>query len=241
MFILSQIKGGIIMAQIPYTTLFLLQSVDGKISTGIGSDMLDIDKNFPTIAGLKEGLYQYYDEEQETDLWSLNSGKVMEKMGVNVNPFPDKTVVNFVVIDNTHLNEHGVEHFAHRSKLCVIVTSNLHHPAFKVKNNYDNIKIIFMHNFNARLMLERLYALGCDRLTIQTGGTLNSIFVREKLIDYVNIVVAPVLIGGSDTPSLVDGESIINLSDLSKLGVLKLDEVKKLKYNYLQLKYKFIK
>lgn len=229
------------MAQMPYTTLFLLQSVDGKISTGIGTDKLDVDRNFPMITGLKEGLYQYYDEEKETDLWSLNSGKVMEKIGVNVNPFPDKTIVNFVIIDNTHLNEHGVEYFALRSKLCVIVTSNLHHPVFKVKDKYDNIKIMFMHKLNPRLMMERLYKLGCDYLTIQTGGTLNAIFVREKLIDYVNIVVAPVLIGGSETPSLVDGESITSVADLSKLGVLELDEVKKLKYNYLQLKYKFIK
>lgn len=65
----------------PITTLFMLMSVDGKISPG-ASDLLDVDKDFPSIAGLKEGLHQYYEIEQTTDLWSLNTGRVQAKLGV---------------------------------------------------------------------------------------------------------------------------------------------------------------
>ena len=56
----------------PITTLFMLMSVDGKISTG-AEDELDVDRDFPRINGVKEGLYQYYEIEKTTDLWSLNS------------------------------------------------------------------------------------------------------------------------------------------------------------------------
>lgn len=56
----------------PITTLFMLMSVDGKISTGT-VDELDVDRDFPRINGVKEGLYQYYEIEKTTDLWSLNS------------------------------------------------------------------------------------------------------------------------------------------------------------------------
>ena len=52
----------------PITTLFMLMSVDGKISTG-AIDNLDVDKDFPKIAGVREGLHQYYEIEQTTDLW----------------------------------------------------------------------------------------------------------------------------------------------------------------------------
>lgn len=41
------------------TTLFMLMSVDGKISTG-STDELDVDRDFPKIPGVKEGLHQYY-------------------------------------------------------------------------------------------------------------------------------------------------------------------------------------
>ena len=51
----------------PITTLFMLMSLDGKISPG-ASDELDVDKDFPRIDGLKEGLPQYYEIEQTTDI-----------------------------------------------------------------------------------------------------------------------------------------------------------------------------
>lgn len=94
----------------PITTLFMLMSVDGKISTG-ATDDLDIDKDFPKIAGVREGLHQYYEIEQTTDLWSLNSGRVQAKLGVNTKEMPDKTPVSFVIIDNDHLNKNGVLYF----------------------------------------------------------------------------------------------------------------------------------
>ena len=68
--------------QKPRTTLFMLMSFDGKISTGIGKG-LDFDKDLPNIKGIKEGLNQYYELEQKTDIVSFNSGKVMAKIGVN--------------------------------------------------------------------------------------------------------------------------------------------------------------
>lgn len=64
----------------PMTTLFMLMSVDGKISTG-NSDALDFDTDLPQIAGVKAGLQQYYALEQQTDLTSLNTGRVMQKLG----------------------------------------------------------------------------------------------------------------------------------------------------------------
>ena len=44
----------------PITTLFMLESLDGKISSG-SSDVLDADKDFCRIDGVKEGLHQYYE------------------------------------------------------------------------------------------------------------------------------------------------------------------------------------
>ena len=90
----------------PITTLFMLSSVDGKISTG-ATDELDVDRDFPLIPGVAEGLHQYYEIEQTTDLWSLNSGRVQAKMGVNDKPMPKKSPVSFVLLDNSHLTEGG--------------------------------------------------------------------------------------------------------------------------------------
>ena len=74
----------------PITTLFMLMSVDGKISTGAADD-LDVDRDFPQIPGVREGLHQYYELEQTTDLWTLNSGRVQAKIGANAKEAPRKT------------------------------------------------------------------------------------------------------------------------------------------------------
>ena len=60
---------------------------------------------------------------------------------------------------------------------------------------------------------------GCDRLTIQSGGMVNGLFLREKLFDFVDVVVAPVLIGGKDTATLIDGRSLQARGELTQLGV----------------------
>lgn len=221
----------------PVTTLFMLMSVDGKISTG-ATDELDFDKDLPNIEGVKEGLQQYYEIEQTTDLWSLNSGRVQKKMGVNEKEFPQKTPVSFVLIDNHHLTERGVRYFCVKSKEFVLVTSNKKHPAFQVKE--QNLHVIFQERLDLLGMLHQLKKLGCERITIQTGGTLNEMFLRKKLFDYIDIVIAPVLIGGKDTSTLIDGESVISINELSKLGVLQLENVKVLENSYVRMRYKVV-
>lgn len=222
----------------PITTLFMLMSVDGKISTG-AADELDLDKDFPYIAGVSEGLHQYYEIEQTTDLWSLNSGRVQAKIGVNTREMPNRTSVSFVLIDNKHLNENGIRYFCALSKKFVLITSNVEHPAFNIKES--NLHIIYQKELSLKDALIKLKSeYGCEKITIQTGGTLNGLFLREKLFDYVDIVVAPVLIGGKDTSTLIDGKSLFSEKELPKLGVLKLQECVILENSYLRLRYEVI-
>jgi len=223
----------------PISTLFMLMSVDGKISTG-STDDLDVDKDFPKIKGIKEGLHQYYDIEQTTDLYSLSSGKVQAKIGANM---PQKNIsklpVSFLLIDNKpHLNNIGVDNFIRKSKKLFIITTNKSHPAFNRKDE-DNLKIIYYENEIdfIDLFMKLKETFNIDNLTIQTGATLNSVFLRQKLIDKISIVVAPALIGGGKTPSLIGGKSLSSIDDLKNIKALKLVDIKKLNNSYIHLKY----
>lgn len=227
----------------PITTLFLIESLDGKISTG-DNDNLDVDKDFKRIVGVKEGLKQYYDIESRTDIVSLNSGRVMEKIGLNERKEePEKMPVSFIIIDNKpHLNEKGVEYLAKWVKTLYLVTINKDHPAYKVKENYPNIKVIQYDNEIdlSDLMTKMKNQYGIKRITIQSGGTLNSEWVRKGLIDNVSIVIAPCLIGGVNTQSLIGGESLHTEEDLKLLKALKLVKNETLKNSYIHLKYEVI-
>jgi 2,5-diamino-6-(ribosylamino)-4(3H)-pyrimidinone 5'-phosphate reductase len=125
------------------------------------------------------------------------------------------------------------------AKEFVLITSNANHPAFDVDES--NLHIIRQNGPSLKEALAELKSeYGCERITIQSGGTLNSLFLHEKLFDYIDIVIAPVLIGGKDTPTLIDGKSLLSESKLSKIGVLKLQECMVLKKSYLRLRYKVI-
>ena len=222
----------------PITTLYMLMSVDGKISTG-ATDELDVDQDFPKISGIREGLHQYYEIEQTTDLWSLNTGRVQAKMGVNTRNIPEKGPVSFVIVDNQHLTEHGVRYFCALSQQFVLVTTNRDHPAFSV--DAPNMRIFYQKELSLGQMLVSLKEeCGCERLTIQSGGSLNGLFLREKLLDHVDIVVAPALIGGKDTSTVIDGRSLLSVEELSDIGVLKLRKCTVLEDSYLRLQYDVI-
>ena len=227
----------------PVTTLFMLECLDGKISSG-SSDCLDADRDWSRIDGVKEGLQQYYEIEQTTDLYSLNTGRVMAKIGINDRgDIPNKSPVSFIIIDNKpHLNERGIEYLCKWVKTLYLVTTNKNHIAYEMQAKFENLVILNYDMLDLKLLLEDLYdKYNIYRLTIQSGGNLNGLFLREDLIDYVNIVIAPLLVGGRDTSTLVDGESIKSIDELDKLKALELLECKKLENSYIQLKYKVIR
>jgi len=221
----------------------MLSSVDGKISTG-DTDVMDVDKDLPTIKSISEGLKQYYDLEMSTDLFSLNSGRVFEKIGFNdKKDVPKKLPVTFVVIDNKpHLDKNGITYLSQRAKNVIIVTTNKLHPAFELKNGLGNIHITYYENtINFEDLFTKLKTeYGADRLTIQSGGTLNAEFIRKGLVDHISLVVAPALIGGKNTSTLMDGESLHTANELSKIKTLELEEATKLNNSYIHLRYKVL-
>ena len=131
-------------------------------------------------------------------------------------------------------------HFCARSQKFVLVTENKNHPAFNVEA--DNLYIMYQDKLNLVEMLVKLKSnFGCKRITIQTGGTINSLFLREGLFDYIDIVVTPALIGGKSTSTLIDGESFTSVADLDKIGVLKLQSCEQLENSYLRLQYEIVR
>ncbi len=221
----------------------MLQSVDGKISTG-DVDERDVDTDLPKLDEIGKGLKQYYDLEKHTDPVSFITGRVLEKVGINEkNLDAEQSPVSFVVVDSKpHINAHGCEYLAKRYKMIYVVTTNDNHPAVYLKKKYPNIKVMlyadkidFIDVFR-KLKNEHMI----DKMTIQSGSTLNAHLLRLGLIDEISVVIAPCLIGGEDTKSLIGGDSIRTEEDLKKIKPLKLISCEILESSYLHLKYEVI-
>jgi 2,5-diamino-6-(ribosylamino)-4(3H)-pyrimidinone 5'-phosphate reductase len=220
-------------------------SVDGKITSG-KSNELDSDKDWKRIAGVKEGFYQYYQHEMEIAKNSLNTGRVMEKIGINerVNDPAKNNDLSFFIVDRKpHLDNSGVRYLAKWVNRLFIVTNNLNHPGYAEKETLSNIEMIYYEeDIDFQDLLFRIKdSYGIEKLTIQSGGTLNTILVRKGLIDHLCIYVVPLLVGGSDTSSLLDGISITTEAELFNLKALVLTKCEALKDSYIRLEYDVIK
>jgi 2,5-diamino-6-(ribosylamino)-4(3H)-pyrimidinone 5'-phosphate reductase len=217
--------------------------LDGKITTG-STDNMDSDLDWKRIVGVKEGFPQYYKVEHSLGPNYLNSGRVLEKVGFNnKKEVPQKEPLNFVVVDRKpHLNKNGVDYLCKWLENLFIVTNNPKHPAFELKSKYSNLEIIFYEtqiDF-ADLLMKLRKKHKIDKLTIESGGTLNSLFFRLGLVDHVSVVVAPLIVGGEDTSSLVDGFSLTEQTQLHFLKALKLRDCKRLENSYVLLEYDVI-
>lgn len=218
-------------------TLFMIMSVDGKISTG-ASDSLDIDIDFPHIPGLQEGLYQYYEIESSISYTSFNTGRTMAKIGVNTrSDIPKKIPCTFIIVDNQpHLTSSGLHYLCTWLKRLILITTNPSHPAFT--SDEENLHIIYQETLDlAQVFHEAENTFDIHEVCIQSGASMNGRLIREHLIDYVDVVIAPVLIGGKDTATLADGESLQLPHELALLETMTLQSCTVLQHHYIRLQY----
>ena len=66
---------------------------------------------------------------------------------------------------------------------------------------------------------------------------MNARLIREGLVDRILLVIAPALIGGRDTPTPMDGESLHATAELSRIKALDLVQATPLRDSYVLLEY----
>lgn len=70
-------------------------------------------------------------------------------------------------------------------------------------------------------MLRYLSSIGVERLMVEGGGTLISSLIANKLVDEMRIYYAPMIIGGSKSPTICDGNSKVvrcTIERIEKVG-----------------------
>lgn len=222
-------------------TLFLLTSVDGKITTGL-TPSFDFDKDFAEDSYLNKGLQQYYDIEKTTDIWSVISSNIAVKLGAEEGKYPANFIpVNFVVIGNK-LSTNAMESIAANCNSVIFVMTD--RVKFNIRMRQiraNNVSFLYYDVLDPVKMFKHIYEdRHAEAVTIQTGGTLNRLFFAHKCINYIDIVVAPTIVGGSNTTSMVSGWDRVEWNDLEALPHLEVIEIVRLKDNYVRMRYKVI-
>ena len=211
----------------PKTTLFLLQSLDGKLSLDDSFEH-DFELEFVKDPLLKVGLNRYYNLELSTSDWSLTTGKTQCKMYELFGSDPIKRVpVTTIIVDSTHLTKDVLRWLLKKFRRVIIVTSNENHVGLRV----SGVEVLSYEGEHFGPVFEFLYEMGCRELTIQSGGMLNGSLISQGLVDMLKLVVAPVIIGNDNAPSIA--------RTMPSLSKFKLTETKNSTDSFLYLTYSF--
>ncbi|BAM69446.1 MULTISPECIES: 2,5-diamino-6-(ribosylamino)-4(3H)-pyrimidinone 5'-phosphate reductase [unclassified Methanothermobacter] len=194
----------------PYVILNAAMTLDGKIATKTGSS---------EISG-EEDLRRVHELRRECDAIMVG--------------------INTVLADDPRLTVHRVDAEEGDNPVRVVVDSRARTPLdFRVLNDEAptvigvsesapisrvnelrkraEVVVAGKDRVDLRLLLERLHEMGVRRLMLEGGSTLNYSMLTEGLVDEVRVCIAPMIAGGREARTLVDGEGIDDMSDAIKL------------------------
>ena len=87
-----------------------------------------------------------------------------------------------------------------------------------------------------RGLMPILYAKGIRKVLLEGGGELNWSMLSNRLVDEVIVTVEPVIVGGRDAKTLVEGEGFAKIDNAIRLilrDISKIDDEVVLRYNII--------
>ncbi|WP_181898639.1 RibD family protein [Halobacillus trueperi] len=221
----------------PEVVLNVFSSIDGKITTAPKRDVAEW-----TAAGIdgeaQEVTHQLYDE---LDCDGLVSGSesliVWGANGVELDRpiYEPKKSKAYIVFDGR-----GRIDWYQTEGLLVVTREDV---SKKYIQQLEEKGITYISagtgaHIDLPLALHKLYELGYRRLGLSGGGVINGAFLRQGLIDEISLVIAPLAIGGTTTPSIFDSEDLKELNDVTRI---ELKNMKTVGNGSIWLHYKVMK
>lgn len=111
------------------------------------------------------------------------------------------------------------------AKTLVIITKG-HKKEFK-RNNVEVVEHEADEHGHVKIdsMLNILHQREIKKLLVEGGGTIIWSFLEKKLVDELHVYIAPLIVGGKNTPTMADGYGIKNMNDLIHLEMVSLKKL----------------
>jgi len=195
----------------PYVILNAAMSLDGKIATKTGrarisspEDLERMQKLRASVDGIMIGI---------NTLITDNPSLSLKAGGREIPPAR-------IIVDSSLRTPPDARIFSFPGRV-IIAASERADPA-KAKDLSGKAEVIVAgeSKVNLKLLLKELRRKGLKRVLLEGGGNLNWSMLRAGLVDEVSIAIAPVLIGGRDAVTLVEGEGVSSIEKAFRLDLI---------------------
>ena len=188
----------------PYVILNSAMSIDGKIATSAGRARISSDEDVARMQALRASV--------DGIMIGINTLLIDDpslRLKINVGREPPARIV----VDSCLRTPANAKVFSHAGRI-YIGTSERADPD-KVREMSERAEVIVTGKVKVDLvaLMAELGRRGMRRIMLEGGGTLNWSMLVAGLVDEIRIAVAPIIIGGRDTVTLVEGEGVAAVED----------------------------
>lgn len=199
----------------PYTILNAAMTLDGKIATANGSS---------NISG-PEDLQRVHKIRQETDAIMIGINTLLNddprltvhKIKTTHNQNPHRIIIDSKA--RTPLNARILNNDAPTT---ITVTQQAPQDKINALKEKCNIVTFGKTQVDLKQLMHHLKKdLNINKLMLEGGSTLNFSMIKNQLIDEIRICIAPMIVGGTKSKTLIDGTGFTNMNDSTKLKLQK--------------------
>ncbi len=198
----------------PHVILNAAMTLDGKIATASGSSEISGSEDLERVHGMRKDM--------DAIMVGINTLLIDDpRLTVHKIPSTVKDNPTRIVVDSqgrTPLSSR----ILNKDAPTIIAVSKIA-PLEKVEKLKKKAEVIICGEKRVDLvcLMEELKLRGLDNLMLEGGSTLNFSMLSSGLVDEVRVAIAPMIAGGSQAKTLVDGEGFDLMKDALKLKLNK--------------------
>lgn len=202
-----------ITKRLPFVTIKIAQSLDGKIATRTG------DSRWITGSHARRYVHQL---RSKTDAILVGVNTIIKdnplltsRLRYSRNISRERQPIK-IVVDSTLRIPVQARIFSQESPAKVIVATTKFAPPKKIEILSKYAEIIVFGDKDNRISLQNLMRTLAEReitsVFVEGGGEVAASLLKEKLVDKVLFFIAPKIIGGRDAITSVEGEGILKIN-----------------------------
>ncbi len=208
----------------PFVFINIAASIDGKISDesrrqiriSCEEDMRRVDELRASSDAIMVGIGTVLSDNPRLTVKSEELRKKRIEKGLDANPVR-------VVVDSRCRIPPDAKVLNSEAKTIVAVSKAASSDKIDEIRKKADVVILGDKKVDLRGLMHHLYNIGVRRLMVEGGATLNYGLLKEGLVDEIYVYYGSIVIGGANSPTIVDGSSFspplrLELLDISRLG-----------------------
>src|SRR3989344_3213699 len=185
------------------TSLVVGASIDGKISPGRGIS----SKNFGEYIPEKVSLELHKLRSKVDGILVSSSTVLSDNPSLTVRSVPLKKRPYRIVIDRLGKIPKNSKVFNDEAKTIILTSKQGKLKLSRISSNTQIIVCKINENvLDLNEAFKRLKKLDIKNILIEGGGTINYSLFSSSLLDKLVVFIFPFIVGGKDTPTVVDGQ-----------------------------------